>query len=104
MIEKGGDFGGTWYWNRYPGRPATSSPTSTCRCSKSSTTCRKRNTRFAPEILAHSQAIGRHFDLYRNACFQTEVTGMLHWDEDSEALDCVDTNRGDRHPRARFVA
>ena len=19
MIEKGGDFGGTWYWNRYPG-------------------------------------------------------------------------------------
>ena len=18
MIEKGGDFGGTWYWNRYP--------------------------------------------------------------------------------------
>ena len=20
IIEKGGDFGGTWYWNRYPGR------------------------------------------------------------------------------------
>ena len=19
MVEKGGDFGGTWYWNRYPG-------------------------------------------------------------------------------------
>ena len=19
MIEQGGDFGGTWYWNRYPG-------------------------------------------------------------------------------------
>src|SRR5215831_15596278 len=19
LIEKGGDFGGTWYWNRYPG-------------------------------------------------------------------------------------
>ncbi|HQT53705.1 MAG TPA: NAD(P)-binding protein, partial [Phenylobacterium sp.] len=19
IIEKGGDFGGTWYWNRYPG-------------------------------------------------------------------------------------
>ncbi len=28
----------------------------------------------APEILAHSRAIGRHFDLYANACFQTEVT------------------------------
>lgn len=19
FVEKGGDFGGTWYWNRYPG-------------------------------------------------------------------------------------
>ena len=19
LVEKGGDFGGTWYWNRYPG-------------------------------------------------------------------------------------
>ena len=28
----------------------------------------------APEILAHSRAIGEHFDLYRDACFQTEVT------------------------------
>ena len=21
LIEKGSDFGGTWYWNRYPGAP-----------------------------------------------------------------------------------
>jgi len=26
----------------------------------------------APEILAHSRAIGERFDLYRNACFQTK--------------------------------
>ena len=35
----------------------------------------------APEILAHSRAIGEHFDLYDNACFQTEVT-ELRWDDD----------------------
>ena len=23
IVEKGGDFGGTWYWNRYPARNAT---------------------------------------------------------------------------------
>ena len=67
MIEKGGDFGGTWYWNRYPGARATSSRTSTCRCSKSSATCRPRSTRARPEILAHSQAIARKYDLYRDA-------------------------------------
>ncbi len=29
-----------------------------------------------PEILAHSQAIGRHYNLYEGALFQTEVTEM----------------------------
>ena len=46
-----------------------------------------------PEILAHSQNIGRKFGLYENACFQTEVTELV-WDE----LTChwiVHTNRGD---------
>jgi cyclohexanone monooxygenase len=54
----------------------------------------------APEILAHSRAIGRAFDLYRNACFQTEVTAM-RWD-DAAARWIIETNRGDRM-RARFV-
>jgi cyclohexanone monooxygenase len=54
----------------------------------------------APEILAHSRAIGRHFDLYRRACFQTEVT-ELRWDE-AGAHWIVATNRGDRM-KARFV-
>ena len=54
----------------------------------------------APEILAHSAAIGRKFDLYRNACFQTEVTEM-RWDEES-ARWIVSTNRGDRMKRASW--
>ena len=54
----------------------------------------------APEILAHSRAIGEHFDLYRNACFQTEVTDM-RWDEASSRW-IISTNRGDAM-KARFV-
>ena len=54
----------------------------------------------APEILAHSKAIGEKFDLYKNACFQTEVNG-LEWDE-SIARWIIRTNRGDRM-KARFV-
>ena len=45
IIEKGGDFGGTWYWNRYPGRSATRRRWSTCRCSRRPATCRPRSTR-----------------------------------------------------------
>jgi cyclohexanone monooxygenase len=54
----------------------------------------------APEILAHSRAIGKKFDLYRNACFQTKVTEM-RWDETSSRWT-VHTNRGDAM-KARFV-
>ncbi|MFZ9795983.1 MAG: flavin-containing monooxygenase, partial [Ilumatobacteraceae bacterium] len=54
----------------------------------------------APEILAHSRAIGEHFRLYDNACFSTEVTGMV-WEESSRRW-IISTNRGDRM-RARFV-
>src|SRR5262249_40422712 len=54
----------------------------------------------APEILAHSRAIGEHFDLYKNACFQTEVT-ELRWDEAARRWT-IKTNRDDAM-KARFV-
>ena len=54
----------------------------------------------APEILAHSRAIARKFDLYRDVCFQTEVTEM-RWD-DVAGRWIVKTNRGDAM-KARFV-
>ena len=54
----------------------------------------------APEILAHTQAIGRHFDLYRDALFQTEATS-LRWDETGARWQ-VGTDRGDRL-QARFL-
>ena len=48
----------------------------------------------APEILAHSRAIGEKFNLYDYACFQTEVEGM-RWSEEVQRWT-VTTNRGDR--------
>jgi len=52
------------------------------------------------EILDHSQAIARKFELYRDALFQTRVEN-LRWDE-AAARWIVSTNRGDRI-RARYV-
>ncbi len=100
IIEKGGDFGGTWYWNRYPGAMCdVESYIYLPLLEELGYVPREKYSR-APEILAHSQAIGRKYDLYRSARFQTEVT-ELRWDEAS-ARWIVCTNRGDRM-RARFV-
>jgi cyclohexanone monooxygenase len=100
MIEKGGDFGGTWYWNRYPGAACDVESYIYLPLLEEIGYIPKEKYSKAPEILAHSQAVGRHFDLYRNACFQTEVTEM-RWD-DTDGRWVISTNRGDRM-RARFV-
>ena len=100
LIEKGGDFGGTWYWNRYPGAACdTESYIYLPLCEELNFVPKEKYTH-APEILQHSKNIGKHYDLYREACFQTEVTGM-EWLE-AEARWLVKTNRDDEM-RARFV-
>jgi len=100
LIEKGGDFGGTWYWNRYPGAACDVESYVYLPLLEEVGYLPVEKYARAPEILAHSQAIGRKFDLYRDACFQTEVTEM-RWDDEIRRW-IVMTNRNDRI-RARFV-
>src|ERR1051325_7541934 len=100
IIEKGGDFGGTWYWNRYPGAACDIESYIYLPLLEELGTVPVEKYSRAPEILRHSRAIGDKFDLYRNACFQTEVKA-LHWDE-AAARWIVRTNRGDAM-KARFV-
>ena len=100
IIEKGGDFGGTWYWNRYPGAMCDVESYIYLPLLEEVGYVPKEKYTHAPEILDHSRAIGETFDLYRNACFQTEVT-ELRWDDDDDRW-VVHTNRGDAM-RARFV-
>jgi len=100
LIEKGGDFGGTWYWNRYPGAMCDIESYIYLPLLEELDYVPVEKYSHAPEILAHSRAIGEKYDLYRNACFQTEVTGM-RWDE-AAGRWIIATNRGDRM-RARFV-
>ena len=100
VIEKGGDFGGTWYWNRYPGAACDVESYIYLPLLEEVGYIPEQKYSNAPEILAHSRAIGEHFGLYDKACFQTEVTG-LRWD-DTDARWVITTNRGDAM-RARFV-
>jgi cyclohexanone monooxygenase len=100
LIEKGGDFGGTWYWNRYPGAACDVESYIYLPLLEEVGYIPVEKYSRAPEILAHSRAIGEKFDLYRAALFQTEVTG-LKWD-DTLSRWIVSTNRGDAL-KARFV-
>jgi len=100
MIEKGGDFGGTWYWNRYPGAACDiESYVYLPLLEEVGYMPVEKYTR-APEILDYCGRIARKFDLYRDALFQTEVKDMA-WDEAANRW-IIRTNRDDAI-RARFV-
>lgn len=100
IIDKAGDFGGTWYWNRYPGAQCdVESYIYLPLLEETGFIPREKYTR-APEILAHCRAIGEKFDLYRDACLQTEITAIT-WDDASQQW-VIETQRGD-HMRARYV-
>ena len=101
VIERAGDFGGTWYWNRYPGAMCDVESYCYLPMLEELDYVPQHKYSFAPEILEHSKAIARHFDLYDNALLQTNVTGM-QWDDD-ETRWIIRTDRGDT-VRARFVA
>ena len=101
VVEKGGDFGGTWYWNRYPGAQCDVESYIYLPLLEELGYMPKEKYSHAPEILEHSRAIGRHFDLYDGALFQTGVE-ELRWDDD-ERRWLVSTDRGDMI-RARFVS
>ena len=100
IVEKGGDFGGTWYWNRYPGAQCDVEAYIYLPLLEELGTIPTEKYARAKEILEHSRNIGRHYRLYDGALFQTEVTEM-RWDESTHRWH-VSTNRGDTL-RARFV-
>ncbi|MET2716895.1 NAD(P)/FAD-dependent oxidoreductase [Streptomyces harbinensis] len=100
IVDKGGDFGGTWYWNRYPG----------IHCDIEShvylplldETGYVPEWKYAPgeEIRRHAMRIADTYDLYADALLSTAVTS-LEWDERSETW-LVRTDRGDAF-RAGYV-
>ncbi len=100
IIEKGSDFGGTWYWNRYPGAACDTESYIYLPLLEEVGYIPTEKYAKGPEIFSHSKRIAEHYDLYRDACLQTQVT-ELRWD-DANASWTISTDRGDNF-RARFV-
>jgi len=100
MLDHGGNFGGTWYWNRYPG----------IQCDNDSLvymplleeTGYMPSKKFADgyEIYDHCQIIADTFGLRQNALFHTLIETLV-WDARANRWT-VGTNRGDSI-KARFV-
>ena len=100
IIEKGGDFGGTWYWNRYPGASCDIESYIYFPLLEETGFVPRQKYTNAPETLEYCKVICDKFNLYENACLQTEVTSTI-WNEDTKRW-LVKTNRDDEI-KARYV-
>ncbi len=100
VIEMAGDFGGVWYWNRFPGIQCDND--AYCYIPLLEELGCMPSKKFADgvEIFQHCRNIGKHFGLYDGALFCTQVR-ELHWDQSLERWR-ISTDRGD-DIRARFV-
>ena len=100
FCEKGGDVGGTWYWNRYPGIA--------CDVESYSYLPLLEEMGYVPtmkfasgfEILEYCQTMAEKFGFYDHCLFHTTVE-QTEWDEETGRWT-VYTDRGDAM-RARFV-
>jgi cation diffusion facilitator CzcD-associated flavoprotein CzcO len=100
FIDRSSDFGGVWYWNRYPGAACdTEAPIYLPMLEELGVLPRRKYAK-GPEIFAHCRMIADKFDLYRDCCFHTDVTA-IRWDE-AEGLWTIETDQGDSM-RARHV-
>lgn len=93
IVEKAGDFGGTWYWNRYPNAACDVESYVYLPLLEDTGYMPTEKYAKAPEIFAYCQLLGRTFDMYRGALFQTEVEDM-RWDESKKRWNVM-TSRSD---------
>ena len=100
IIDRGGDFGGTWYWNRYPGVQCDVESYTYMPLLQEMGYMPRDRYSYGPEIFEYCQQIGRHFDLYEHALFGTLIDS-LRWDDAIKRWR-VGTRQGD-DIRARFV-
>ena len=93
VVDKTGGFGGTWYWNRYPGAMCDTSAMIYLPLLEETGYMPSERYVHAPEILEHCDRIAERFGLNAEALFHTEVT-ELEWDA-GRCVWIVRTNRGD---------
>jgi cyclohexanone monooxygenase len=100
LVDRAGDVGGTWYWNRYPGAMCDVESYVYLPMLEELGYVPEHKYSFQPEILRYAQAIAARYSLYEQSLFQTAVTDV-RWDEQAGRWE-VNTDRGDEL-WARFV-
>lgn len=100
VVDRAGDVGGVWYWNRYPGVMCDVESYIYLPLLEELDYVPKHRYSYGPEIRGYAGRLAAHFELYDLALFHTGITGM-EWRAEANQWQ-VTTDRGDDF-RARYV-
>ncbi|KAJ0423118.1 hypothetical protein BJY00DRAFT_310715 [Aspergillus carlsbadensis] len=100
LIEKAGGFGGTWYWNRYPGAQCDVEAYIYMPLLEELGVMPTEKYARGPELLRHAELIGKRYDLYSRTLFQTQAQ-RIQWDDET-CFWKIHTDRND-DIQARWV-
>lgn len=101
LIDRAADVGGTWYWNRYPGIACDVESYVYMPLLEELGYIPADKYAKGSEIFAHCRRIAEHYELYRDACLQTDVH-EIRWDTEASRW-IIRTSHGDEM-RAKFVS
>jgi cyclohexanone monooxygenase len=100
IIDRAGDVGGVWYWNRYPGLMCDSTALVYLPLLEETGHMPTKKYAYQPEILEHAQRIAKLYKLYDHSLFHTEIT-EARWSDDDKVWH-ISTNRGDEFTSKYF--
>ena len=108
IVDSAGGFGGTWYWNRYPGLMCDVESYIYMPILEEMEYVPKHRYAYGPELRAYAESIAKKYELEKTAMFQTDLTSMS-WDDNEMVwvVKMVQKNTGKKHSevtvRANFV-
>jgi hypothetical protein len=100
IIERGSDFGGTWYWNRYPGAQCDIESYIYMPLIEELGHMPTEKYARGPELFGHARAVADKYNLRQHAHLQTTIKS-IKWN-DTECMWAVSDDRND-NIKARWV-
>ncbi|KAK3984742.1 Pentalenolactone D synthase [Cladorrhinum sp. PSN332] len=92
IIDTAGGFGGTWWWNRYPGLHCDVESYTYMPLLEETGYVPKHKYSNGPELLEHADRIAKKWNLYDKAFFRATIK-TARWEEDSQRWN-IDITEG----------
>ncbi|GJC83285.1 FAD-binding monooxygenase ausC [Colletotrichum liriopes] len=94
LVDAAGGFGGTWYWNRYPGLMCDIESYTYMPLLEETGYVPKHRYSYGNELLAHANRMAETWDLTDKGVFRSQIKSY-EWDEDAKRwLVVIEQSRG----------